>query len=335
MSKAIRVAVALSIGVASTIPAVAFAGDIYVAANGSDANDGSSAQRPVATLAAAVRAAAARSARTGEDMTVQVAPGMYRGQTLMLDDKQMRGRLTIAGTSSKADSYPAFYGNGTGTFLRYDGSAGRDTGLTVRNLRIVDYATAITLNGNRNDARAFNRGTTISGNIFARIGTDTTKGLGKSTAAVRLVNSHDNVIENNWFKTIRNYPVTACAGLHAMYVAHGSSGNRIVGNTIEDFCGSAVKLRDSSDNNIIDRNTFRTTDRTSGIEEWFCDLGKSEECTKKSGECPSTGNLARGNRFDGIDQLRRVNIRGTRKPRPWCDAAIYDRARISANETTN
>lgn len=303
------------------------AGEIHLAINGSDRNDGLSEQRPVATLATAVKLAAAQSAKTGEDMAIVVGPGIYRGQTLELDDKTMRGKLTIAGASPVPAEYPAFYGRGNGTWLRYDGSTGRDTGLTIRNLRIVDYGTAITLNGNREDPAGFNRGTVIANNVFARIGS--TSGKGKSTAALRFVNSRDNIIENNYFRSIRNYPVSSCPGLHAMYVAHFSSGNRIERNKFEDFCGSAVKLRDASGDTVLVNNSFATADRAAAIEEWFCDLGKTEECTKKTGECPSIGNIASGNTFAGIEERRQISVRGSRQPRAWCPATAYTQARFS------
>lgn len=328
VAKRFRIAAALFAAVAALGAAqAASAGEIHLAVNGSDRNDGLSDKRPVATLSTAVQLAAAQSAKTGEDMAIIVGPGIYRKQTIVLTDQTIRGKLTIAGTSTLAADYPAFYGNGSGTWLRYEGGAGRDTGLTIRNLRIVDYGTAITLNGNRDDPQGFNRGTVISDNVFARIGS--ASGKGKSTAALRLVNSRGNVIENNYFRSIRNYPVSSCPGLHAMYVAHSSSGNRIVHNTFDDFCGSAVKLRDGSGDNEILRNSFKTADRAAAIEEWFCDLAKTAECTKKSGECPSAGNIAKDNTFDGIDERRQISVRGSRQPRPWCDAGAYSRARFS------
>ncbi|MFM9937656.1 MAG: hypothetical protein ACKVOL_15830 [Novosphingobium sp.] len=328
MAKRFRIVASIFM-LAATLGAsqVANAGEIHLALNGDDRNDGASERRPVATLATAVRRAADRSAKTGEDMAIIVGPGLYRNQTLTLNDQSVRGKLTISGTTTVAADYPAFYGNGSGTWLRYDGHAGRATGLTIRNLRIVDYGTAITLNGDRDDPQGYNMGTVISDNVFARIGS--ASGKGKSTAAVRLVNSRENVIEDNYFHTIRNYPVTSCAGLHSIYVAHTSFGNKIDRNKFEDFCGSAIKLRDRSGSNEIMRNTFITSDKAAAIEEWFCDLDKNAECTKKTGECPSAGNIASGNRFQGIEERRQIAVRGSRQPRPWCDAAIYDQARFS------
>lgn len=326
--KGVRLAGALAVAVAALCPVAAMAGDIYLATNGNDANDGATAQAPVATLSAAVKRATQQSTRTGEDMTIIVGPGIYRNQAISLHHRQMRGALTITGSSRDASNYPAFYGNGTGTWLRYAGSAGRTTGLTIRNLRIVDFSTAITLNGNREDPQGFNRGTVITGNIFTRIGTDSTRGEGASTAALRLVNSRDNVIENNWFKTIRNYPVTACPPLHSIYVAHRSSGNHIVGNSFDDFCGSAIKLRDGSNDNVIENNRFHTKDKAPGIEEWYCDLTANAGCTKSSGECPSSGNVIAGNRFHGIEKRLRVSVRGNRQQRSWCSSDDFRRSRF-------
>lgn len=334
MRRQVRFALAFAATImTAAVASPALAGNIYMAKAGADTNDGSSEAKAVATLATAARIAEARSTASGEAMTILVGPGIYRNQTLQLTG-DMTAPLTIAGTSSDKMAYPAFYGSGTGTWLRYAGHSGRSSGLTVRNLRIVGYATAISLDGNRNAANGYNSGTSIVDNIFVRIGTDATKGNGKSTAAIRFVNSRGNTVQGNWFKTIRNTPVSGCGLLHSVYVAHASSSNRITGNTFEDFCGSAIKLRDRSNDNVIENNRFQKSDADAAIDEWYCDQSRNAECTKKTGECPSTGNIARNNRFVDIPYWRQITIRGNRTPRPWCDSADFTAPRVSGSDVT-
>ena len=220
------------------------AGTIYLAPAGKDSSDGLKAAKPVATLDRAVALALAQSARTGEAMTVQVARGSYRGQTLVLDGKQLVAPLTITGTSTETAQYPSFFGDSRATWLRVNAKAGRATGLTISRLRIARYATAISLNGDRNSPDTFNSGTVIRNNVFNKIGSMTQTTDSPSTAAIRLVNSRDNIIAQNYFHTTRNRTAQDCSLLHPIYVAHYSSGNHITGNTIQDFCGDGIKLRD-------------------------------------------------------------------------------------------
>ncbi len=301
------------------IPVAAQGATLYLAPDGNDAADGHSAKAPLATLGAAL--ARAQQAPADEETRVIVLPGVYRGQSADIDGRRLRGRLTLAGTSADPAAYPAFVGNGSGTWLRFRGAEGRDSGLTVRALRIARYATAISLNGNRNDPAAFNRGTVLENLVLAQIGTDTGQGLAPSTAAIRLVNAQDTVVRGMFFHTIRNAPRSACGGLHAIYLASHSTGARIEGNTFQDFCGSAIKLRDASGNATIRANHFRDADGAPGIEEWFCDMARTDECTKPGGECPSTGIRVTGNDFGNLPADRRVIVRGSRVARSWCPPA--------------
>jgi hypothetical protein len=175
--------------------------------------------------------ARAQQAPAGEDTRVVVLPGLYRGQSVDLDGRRLHGRLTVTGQGSDPAAYPTFAGDGSGTWLRYRGAEGRDTGLTLRALRIARYATAITLNGNRNDPAAFNRGTVLENLVLAQIGSDTTNGAAASTAAIRLVNAQDTVVRGVFFHTIRNTPRDKCGGCtrsiwQAMPPARGSRATR-------------------------------------------------------------------------------------------------------------
>lgn len=328
-SKLFRTAVSgLVLTVAMGLSPAAHAGNVYLAVNGNDRNDGSSAEKAVATLNTAVSVAMARAAGTNEAMTIIVGPGIFRNQTVMLTEDRLRAKLTITGASDDAAQFPAFYGAGWQTWLTYRGTSGRATGLTIKNLRFVDYSTVITLNGDRDDPGGFNKGTVITNNVFARIGSRPGRPL--STAAVRLVNSHDNVIENNYFRTIRNNPVKTCGALHPIYVAHHSSGNRITGNRFDDYCGAAIKLRDRSNDNTITDNAFKTSDSVFAIQEWYCDKTTEPACTKAQGECPSTGNIASGNSYgDSLFHRRRIAINGHSRPLAWCSTSDFSKSRVS------
>lgn len=302
----------LALALALAFPARA--ATLYLAPIGDDNAAGTSAKAPLATLAGAL--SRAQQAAPGEATRVIVLPGTYSGQSVVIDSRLLHGPLTI--TTAPGTQRPQFMGNGTGTWLQFRGSQGKDSGLSIQGLGVTRYATAISLNGNRSDPAAFNRGTVIADLVLTQIGSDTTSGAAPSTAAIRLVNARDTVIRGVLFQTIRNTPRARCGGLHAIYLASHAIGARIEGNTFADFCGSAIKLRDDSGRATITGNTFRAPDNAPGIEEWFCDRERTEECTKPEGECPSTGIVIGPNDFGPLPFDRRILVRGSRQQRPWC-----------------
>lgn len=306
----------------------ASADTVHLAPDGNDDLVGKSRITAVATLKRAWDLAAAHPA--GASVTILVHPGIYVDQSIRIDGTP-RTAVTLRGVSRDSQR-PVFKGSKrTETWLRLWASDGRSTGLTIEGLEIREYHTAISLDGNRNDSTAGNEGTMIRDNVFERIGTVSTNDpTALSTAAIRLVNSSGNSVERNRFLTIRN--VKGCGGLHALYLAHFSSRNRIVDNSFDDFCGSAVKLRDRANDNLIAGNPFRQAESAPAIEEWFCDMKGRKGCTKHRGECPSTGNMDVRNSIEGTTGSDRVSIKGPTVPRAWCSQNDFLRARVITHD---
>ena len=311
------------LALATSLPALAL--DVYMAPDGSDQKDGSSTGNAVATLD---RAWALAKAKRNEPVTVYVGPGTYKGQSLVIDARAgVPPKFEIVGRRSEDKDWPVFVGGGAPlTWLTWKQANGKPTGLRVEGIEIREYLTAISLEGNRDEPGAFNAGTIIRDNVFRRIGSIATDDDKLSTAVIRLVNSHDNLIEKNRFVTIRNK--SGCDALHAVYVAHFSSGNRILGNTVEDTCGAVVKLRDRANDNVIEGNRFSKVEKAPAVQEWFCDKGARKGCTKALGECPSTGNVQRGNQLNNSVAAQMVSIEGEKQPRSWCDKSDYGGDRV-------
>lgn len=306
------------------------AADIRMAPDGDDGNDGG-ANKPVATLQRAVNLALSDPLARREPMRVVIRPGTYRGQTVLIDGKDLVGELTIIGLGTEPKDFPEFRGDGSkAIWLKLKSDTGKPTGLTIQAIAVRDYFTAISLEGNRDDPQAFNSGTTIRRNIFRNIGSIAIRDEGMSFAAVLFYNSKDNLVENNFFGSIRNKRDKDCGALHSIYIAHFSSGNRIIDNTFEDACGSVIKLRDRSNNNRIEGNRFKAIQNAPAIEEWFCDADARKDCTKKSGECPSTGNVASSNDMSGSPGTPYISIVGDRTPRAWCSADDFSRDRVQS-----
>jgi hypothetical protein len=306
------------------------AADIRMAPNGDDRNDGQ-ADKPVASLQRAVDLALADPKARSEPMRVLIQPGTYRGQKVLINGRELVGELTIVGLGTEPKDFPIFRGAGDkSTWLTLKSDTGKATRLTIQAIAVYDYFSAISLEGNRDNSRAFNSGTTIRRNIFRNIGSIATRDDGVSFAAILFYNSKDNLVENNFFGTIRNKRDKDCGSLHSIYVAHFSSGNRIVNNTFEDACGSVIKLRDRSNDNLIEGNRFKAIQTAPAVEEWFCDAGARKDCTKALGECPSTGNVVRNNDLSGSPGTEYVSIVGDRILRKWCSPEEFIRDRVQS-----
>ncbi|MDB5751311.1 MAG: pectin lyase fold protein [Ramlibacter sp.] len=315
----------LTLAVAVCTP-VALAQIVHLSPTGRDTNDGLTEARPVATLQRALDVAL-RVRRQGPDVLVQVAPGRYVGQAAVTGARTDGARIRISGNKGDVGGRPEFIGDRerTLTWLTMKSAVGKPTRMVISGLRIREYRTAISLEGNRDRADAFNAGNTIRNNFFEHIGSLPGAGKNISTAAIRLVNSKDNLIENNRFETIRN--AEGCSALHAIYAAHFSSGNIIRGNRFSDLCGSVIKLRDRSNGNLIEGNIFTRLDSVPAVEEWYCDKSARKDCTKKLGECPSTGNRVKDNQLQSADG-KLVDVLGGSERRAWCHVSDFAGERI-------
>src|SRR5699024_6694890 len=231
---------------------------LWVAPNGSDSQDGSTQAKAVKTLKRVHELLVAASPKA--DVEVRISPGRYRGQKVTWTFYVPDHTITFTRLPGETDR-PIFDGclSSTncpgGTWFILSHSAGKKTGLVFNYLRIENYQTAISFNGNRNSEAKSNGGNRIFGCYFDRIGNVFNTALAPSTAAVRLVNSDDNEIINNHFVNIIN--TRSPVSLHAIYAAHMSDRNQILRNRFENNAGDAVRFRDYSNVNVITGNRFK------------------------------------------------------------------------------
>ncbi len=252
---------------------------------------------PLRDLQAAVDKAQAMGSKVAR-VEVRVLPGAYRGQTVTI--KSADGNTPRIEIRRDADdSRPVFDGDGTdNTWLTVVSSGKPVKGLTVYGLKVTGYSTAITLNGSRDNASQRIDDVVIRNNVFAGIGQLSPNQRNYSTAAVRLINAHGVQIINNNFSQIRNRE--RCKLIHAIYVAHGSTDNVIKDNDFQDTCGDAVRFRDASSDNKVEDNNFTDAWVDAPISDWYCDGTNRQDCTKKTAECPSFGNIISGNKVKAL-----------------------------------
>jgi hypothetical protein len=218
------------------------------------------------------------------DARINVDPGVYSGESIVLRPPDTLRSLSIAGEKAVFDGIA-----NQATFLRLIGIVGRPTRISISGITIRRYKTAILLYGSREERARWNSDNVIRGIAFEDIGARAADS--PSTAVIGLFNSRRNTIEGNTF--VRVYNTTGCGAMHALYLAHFSSENSIKRNWVEQPCGDPVRLRDASDNNVAENNGFANAAHHAYFTEWFCDRRRQANCTKLSGECPPLGNVFR------------------------------------------
>lgn len=301
---------------------------VYIATNGDDRADGSTAQRAVQTLARAQEIIAAAPAGA---YTIRYLPGTYYNQsgdwTLAKPDVKVtieaaEGKLgSVVLDGSRNDENRSYF-----LRLAYVGTDATtvNTGLTVRNLVVRNYCEGISLGDFRMPTR--NSGTTIRDNWFDRIGTayqNTTQAMpeGQCVAGIRLDRSSNNVINHNRFTNIINLPQRQTraakygpALLHAIYIANDSVDNTITDNEFSDFTGSPVRVRNRSNNVVVTGNAFsrpiyasRTPKKPLyAVSQWYCNDAVDvcmTRAAKGRRECPSENLQIKDNRLAGKLEL--------------------------------
>jgi hypothetical protein len=130
-------------------------------------------------------------------------------------------------------------------------------------------------------------GNTIFGMRFFELGNKYTGGSCADKAFLRcgyggivLTESSDNRISNNTFEKLEN---RESSYIHAIYVTHKSSHNVFSGNSITEVSSGPIKVRDASNFNTFDSNTFGRNDfvRTSkpGPSHYLEEVNATSECS--------------------------------------------------------
>ncbi|MDR7275988.1 right-handed parallel beta-helix repeat-containing protein [Catenuloplanes atrovinosus] len=276
-------------------PAAAAVQTIYLNAAGSDAASGATPATAVRTLARVQQLVAAGPADQDVEVRIHagtyVSGGVtwdtYRpGHTIsfMPDDYTVgEGRDGIAALpvfenarASGSQRYlPGYWFYACAPEAGRPLSSGGNSGLRFYYLQIQRYASGgLSLDGSAGpcgggyqpssgpgqpSARGLD-GNTVFGMVFTSLGNAYTGGACDSAdfprcgyGGVVLTESSGNRIENNHFVNLRN---TEASYIHAVYITHKSSSNRFAGNNVTGVSSDPVKVRDASNFNTFERNTF-------------------------------------------------------------------------------
>ena len=281
------------------LSSVAFAGvlTLYVSPHGSDKASGSEPGQALRSVQKAFELAYVAASKQDLDrVRIEVAPGRYLGQRIKVRQPPAGVHFEVSAQPG-AESRPIFDGNGKGgTWFILQAATQNGARFTFSGLEVAKYRTALSFNGKRDDVGKYLGDNVIENMVFRDIGQIAKQGSRPSTAAVRLVNARNNIIRDNMFINIRNEE--RCELLHSIYVAHHSSGNQIIGNTFDNVCGSPIRLRDRSNDNVASGNTFRQVNSNAVFDEWYCNSSRNRKCTKQRAECPSWGNRYEDNKIE-------------------------------------
>ena len=203
-----------------------------------------------------------------------------------------------ASGSNRYITGPWFYAclGGAGTPLTDGGTAG----LRFYYLQVQNYdSAAISLDGSAGScgggyqpssglglpsARGLD-GNTVFGMNIVDIGNAYTGGSCSDDSFLRcgyggivLTESSNNRIANNHFVDLRN---SENSYIHAIYVTHKSSHNQFTQNSVTGVSSDPVKIRDASDYNTFDDNTFGANDfvRSAGDSAHLLDQVGDGECS--------------------------------------------------------
>lgn len=273
--------------------ALAAESSVYVSPKGNDKADGGSPTAAVKTFDRALQLATSLAGKG--DVSIRFLEGDYGDGTMKVVWPNAAGsRLTLAAEGGKGKV--VFDGQGSGkTWLQVTDAPGPKSNIAIRGFVVRNYRQAIQFAGDRFAAEPSMTDNAVENNVFENIG-QFKEGVPPALAAIHMLNTSKTTVQGNVFRNVRN--LQKCDGLHAIYMAGGSSNNTIVDNEFDGGCGDTIKVRDRSNFNKIERNTFEHQAGHSLFVDSFCDARKQAECKDAKQECPSWGNVFRGNRVD-------------------------------------
>lgn len=260
------------------------------------------------------------AARPATDVEVRIQQGTYVAAPVQWTTYVPKHTITFlpidyelgegrAGTSGR----PIFRGDGKNGFWLRAIQQPADARLSFYFLQVEGYsAGAISFDGGRTPnarpATTPGNGNSIYGMAFRRLGSKHVRS-GVGYGAIDLINSRDNIIQNNSFEYLENFGRNEENLIHGVYLSHHSSANLIRNNRFYQISGDPIRTRDGSNENKIFGNTFTQTGASAYFSDWF----STGDHARKNGnplECASHGNLFYNNKLNS-GYRGRVEVAGT------------------------
>jgi len=268
---------------------------IFISPSGNDYADGLTNSFPIKTLARAQNIL--ETYNPNQSIEIHINQGTYYGQSVIWTYTNGYS-ITFTPVNFTKDRPIFDGGENISTWFKLSKGNGSPSKLKFRYIKVQNYNTAMSFNGNRKYESSWNSSNELYGMYFYKIGGKFTN-FNYSTAAVRFVNSRNNSVVNTHFVDVQNNSSEASL-IHAIYFAHYSSLNEVVKNRFENINGDPIRVRDSSNYNYIAENKFYSAGKVAFYSDWYCSSDTTTNtCTKPSRECPSIGNEFRSNDLYG------------------------------------
>jgi hypothetical protein len=304
---------------------------LFISTLGSDDNSGKSYKEAVLTLYRVHKIL--MELKPKSDVEIYIDTGVYIGQQVNWSFVNGK-KITITGFA-KNNKRPIFNGIGKETWFRLDFRNGKNTNLNFRFLEIINYNLGVGLTGDRdNPKKGWNGGNVFYKMSFKNIGSKFSVKKNVGYSAINLVNSRENKIINCVFENIENIEKNGEEGLiHALYFAHYSSNNLVKDCSFLNVSGDPIRVRDESNYNRIIRNFFKNAGITAFFSEWYCSSETTtRNCTKKSGECSSLGNLFLKNKCNNGYAGKKIDLIKLYGNDSLCGKTNFVRLKYSKNK---
>lgn len=262
--------------------------DLFISTKGSDYNSGKNIYNSIATLKKAQDIL--KKNKISTNVRIYIDSGRYKNQFIKWDYFN-NSNITFLGLVKNHN--PKFDGEGAKIWFNLIKKNGTCSNVTIKNIDVINYKQGIIFNGDRdNPYGGWNGNNKLINLKIKNIGTLHSIDTTYSSSAVCFINSRFNLIKNCIFENIENNKKNKEDILiHALYFAHYSSNNIVEKCNFISISGDPIRVRDESNNNIINKNIFTKTGSHAFFSEWFCcSETTSKKCTKESGECSSFGN---------------------------------------------
>ncbi len=262
--------------------------DLFISTSGSDYNSGKNSYNSIATLKKAQDIL--KKNKINIDVRIYIDSGLYKNQFVTWD---YFNNSNIIFLGLVKNHNPIFDGEGEKIWFNLIKKNGTCSNVTIMNIDVINYKQGIVFNGDRdNPYGGWNGNNKLINLKIKNIGTLYSIDTTYSSSAVCFINSRFNIIKNCYFTNIENDKKNKEDILiHALYFAHYSSNNIVEKCNFSYISGDPIRVRDESNNNIINKNIFTKTGSHAFFSEWFCcSETTSKKCTKESGECSSFGN---------------------------------------------
>lgn len=293
---------------------------LYISTSGSDANDGTSEAKALASIDGASRRLV-ESPFAG-NVTIHIAEGEY----LISEDAYWHYSSPdyMVYIEGAGQDKTVFYGpqGKNVTFLQV--SSCNNTSLSFKNFTVRMFRNGIIMRCSSDGSVLTNEGVVgwFENLTFKELGGYYTRCDAAAVAGIQFLGSSNNTIKNCTFDGLRDYDTGN--NIHGVYISTFSCNNLIQGSSFKNIRPDPIRIRRGSSNNIIEYCEFRNAGVIAYVSDWHAGEAEPE---------PSKNNVVRYNQFyGGYNGIRIANVcifkGGTSNPAPLDPELLLEKGNV-------